>query len=318
MTKSSNLCVRIVFAACAVVIISGCGGDKKEEKKATQVAAKVDSEEISVHQINAVLAKAQGIPPDRVGEAKREILRKLVDQQLLVNKSVEQKLDRSPEVVMAIEAARKEILARAYVEKTAAGQSKPTAEEVKKYYAEHPQLFGQRKVYNLQELAVQNQEGLLPAVQEKVAASKSLDEVAAWLKTKNLKFSGSGGTRAAEQVPLEMLPKLHETRDGQTLVVGSPQGISIIRVVASQSAPVDEATATPRIQQFLGNQRAQTAITAEMKQLKEKAKIEYMGEFANMSGDEKAKAETPKAPEAPKPKAEGGANVIEKGVAGLK
>jgi hypothetical protein len=54
----------------------------------------------------------------------------------------------------------------------------------------------------------------------------------------------------------------------------------VIRVVAYKTEPIDEASATPRIQQFLWNRRTSEVIAKEMKKIREQAKIEYMGEFA--------------------------------------
>ncbi len=51
-----------------------------------------------------------------------------------------------------IEAARREIIARAYAEKIGQGAPKPTAQEVNAYYEAHPALFSQRRIYNLQEV----------------------------------------------------------------------------------------------------------------------------------------------------------------------
>lgn len=57
-------------------------------------------------------------------------------------------------------------------------------------------------------------------------------------------------------------------------------GVMVFRLVASQSAPIVEAAATPRIQQFLFNQQAAKAMVAEIKALRDKADISYQGEFA--------------------------------------
>jgi hypothetical protein len=95
---------------------------------------------------------------------------------------------------------------------------------------------------------------------------------------------------------------------------------SILRVVTSQSSPVTEATALPRIQQYLGNQRAAEAVEREFKQLKAKAKITYQGEFASAESgaatpaNEPAKAVAIDAAPAEKSPA---STSIEKGVAGL-
>ena len=55
------------------------------------------------------------------------------------------KLDRDPRVVQQLEAVRREVLARAYVEKVGEAAAKPTPEEIKKYYDEKPALFSDRR-----------------------------------------------------------------------------------------------------------------------------------------------------------------------------
>ena len=145
--------VTALALAAAVFLIAGCG-DKKD-KPASQTAAKVNKEEITVHQINFVLSQQRGIPPERAASASRQVLERLIDQELALQKSQEQKLDRDPRVLQQLEAARREIIARAYVEKIGGGASKPTPAEIKAYYDAHPALFKERKLYSLQELAVE-------------------------------------------------------------------------------------------------------------------------------------------------------------------
>ncbi|MBI2290448.1 MAG: hypothetical protein HYU73_08965 [Betaproteobacteria bacterium] len=90
-----------------------------------------------------------------------------------------------------------------------------------------------------------------------------------------------------------------------------------MRVVATVSSPVDEATALPRVQQFLFNQRSAAAIASEMKQLREKAKIEYVGEFAGAASAAPAAATRPATAEPPKPDQAPAPN-LEKGIRGLR
>lgn len=316
---------RILLSALALSLTLGlaaCGG-KDEKKPASQVAAKVNAEEISVHQINFVLGRsgAGAVSPEQAPKVRREILDKLVDQQLAVEQALEKKLDRSPDVVMAIDAARREILARAYVEQLAGAVAKPTPEEAKKYYAEHPQLFAERRIYSIQEIVLPGSAGVAAQLNEMIAAGKPMTEIATWLKNKDIKFAAGSATRPAEQIPLDLLPRVHLLKDGQGLVIETAQNVTVMRVMASQSAPVAEATALPRIQQFLGNQRAGEAAAREFKQLKEKAKITYQGEFVTAESDaaKPAAASAPVAPVAATAAEQKPASIsIEKGVAGLK
>jgi EpsD family peptidyl-prolyl cis-trans isomerase len=301
------------LALAAAIALGGCG-DGKEKKAATQVAAKVNSSEISVHQINAVLAKAPGIPPEAAARVRQEILDKLIDQQLIYDQAVEKRLDRNPEVMMAIEAAKREIVARAYLDQVIAALPKPTDEEIQKYYVANPDLFSRRRVYTLQEITVEPKPEILDDLKQMAATGKSLDDIANWLKEKGVRFQAGGGTRAAEQIPLELLPKLALIKDGQTGVIEGTQSILVVRIASSQAVPVDEADAKPRVQQFLYNQRVQQAASDEIKKLKASAKIERQGEFASTPG-ESVKPASPTAQAAPPAPV---ANPIEKGVAGLK
>lgn len=299
---------------------------KDAEKPASQIAAKVNSGEISVHQINYILSRtnAGANTPETAAKIRHEILDKLVDQELAVEQAVEKKLDRSPDVLMAIENARREILARAYIEQITAAMAKPTVDEAKKYYTEHPQLFSERRIYNIQEIVLPATAGVADELREMLDSAKSMEDIANWLKGKNIKFASGSATRPAEQIPLELLPKIHPLKVGQGLIMQGPQSITIMRLAASQSAPVSEEVALPRIQQFLGNQRGTEAAKQEFKELKAKAKITYMGEFANTGNS--ATSQTTLAPGAST--TEGGLSAstaksntdiaVEKGIAGLK
>ena len=319
MISSKSRLTLSVLTATLALSLTACG-NKDDKKVATQIAAKVGTEEISVHQINQVLSRTNttGATPQAVQAMSREVLEKLIDQQLAVNQAIETKLNRSPEVVSQLEASRREILARAYMQKIAGALSKPTPEELKKYYIEHPQLFAERRIFNVQEITVPAPvaAGVVEQLHGFATAGKPIEEAAAWLQGKDIKFGGAAATRAAEQIPLELLAKIYTFKDGQSVVVQSPQSVTLLRVASSQPAPVAEAAALPRIEQFLTNQRASEAVAANIKLLRDNATIAYMGEFAKDAAS---------APAAPAPVAAASAsaedevkNSIEKGMAGFK
>jgi len=269
-------------AACmglAAVFLAACG-PQDDKKTATQSAARVNGAEITVHQINQALVRLPGVTEQNAPQARLEVLDRLVDQQLAVAQALDRKLDRQPEVMDALEAARREVLARAFVDQVIEAQARPSVEEGRKYYDEHPELFAQRRVYDLQELAVETSDIILPALRDKAASSRSIEEVGAWLKEKGLRYSARSGARPAEQIPPELLGVLHRMKDGQIAVLSGAQGVSVVRVVATQAAPLDEAAALPRIQKYLFNQRGKEGVEREMKSLRDKARIEYLGDFA--------------------------------------
>jgi EpsD family peptidyl-prolyl cis-trans isomerase len=260
-------------------ILDGCGNSKDKEV-ATQVAAKVNSTEITVYQVNNILAKTPNVTPAVAPRVKREILDNLIDQQLARQQAVESKLDRSPDVMQMLEAAKTEILARAYLARIAAAQPKPLPAEIKSYYDQHPALFSQRRIYSIEEISLPAQSNLANSLREETAKARSLQDIAALLKSQNIQFTANSGVRAAEQLPFEYLEKMQAMKDGESQLFELRGGIQVIRVVASKLVPVNEGDATPKIQQFLFTQRSNEVIIKEMKQIKERAKIEYVGEFS--------------------------------------
>ncbi len=276
---------RLGAASMAVMIAAtlgaaGCGDTKDKDKPATQTAAKVNKEEITVHQINFVLQQQRGLAPEQAASASKQVLERLIDQELALQKAQDQKLDRDPRVVQQLEASRRDIVARAYVEKISAGAPKPSPAEIKTYYDAHPALFKERRVYNLQELAIQATPSQVPELRAKLAAAKDLPDFVNYLKTNDFKYGANQAVRAAEQLPLASVDTFAQMKDGQTIFTATPTGAQVVIVAGSRSQPVDEARATPAIEQFLWNERKRKVVEDDMKALRGASKLQYVGEYA--------------------------------------
>lgn len=313
---------RAAWAALATSLLLACGsGDGTgTARPATQVAAKVGREEISVSQINQVLNSVRpgGGTPEVLKQRSREVLEKLIDQQLAVTQANEAKLHRTPEVVAQLEASRRDILARAYLKQFTGTLAAPTAQEVSTYYRAHPALFSGRRIFTVQEIVVARSAQLGDDFRRFAASGTSLEEVSAWLRGKDIPFGGGRTTRAAEQVVMEYLPLVNALRDGQSTVIESPQSTTLLRVLSSQLVPVEEAAAAPHIVQFLSNQRASEAVAGQIKLLRAATTITYRGEFEAREADAAA---PPVAAPSATPPATGPVppqDTLEKGMAGLK
>lgn len=322
-----KLYLPLLIAALAV----GCG-DKKdeaatEEKAPTQVAAKVNDTELTVHQVNFALQRIPNLDKDQTKAASLRVVQNLVDQEVLQQKALADKLDRDPMVVQSLDAARRQILAEAYMSRKLGAPVEPSDAEVTDYFNQHPELFVNRKIYRLQEISIKAPKDKHEAIRAQLVASKTLQDFAAWLKAENLPVKAAQGVKTAEQLPLEMLPKLAQMPDGQAMVVNTPDGLMVIVLVGSRSQPVTLEQAKPAISNLLQGQARQKAAKAELDTLKAAAKIEYMGEFVD-AGKEAAAAAAPTEPAAapaaavPAPAAGAApaadADAISKGISGLK
>lgn len=313
-TKSkASRAALVITVVAAAVLVAACGGEKK--KGATQVAAKVNKEEISVHQINFVLQRTPNLRPEQAPEASKRILEGLIDQELAVQQANEQKLDREPNVVMAIEAAKRDILARAYADKIANTAAKATDAEVADYYAKHPGLFSQRRIYTLQEIGVEADAAKKAELEGKLQGVTSAAQAATVLNAAGVKFGTREITQVPENLPLPMVDRLATLNVGQFLVNQAPNGFSLVFVNAAKPAAVNQEQAKQAIENFLVNDRKRTLVADNMKHLRQEAKIEYQGQFTGPA----ASASAPAQAAAPTPAASGlDAGSLQKGLSGLK
>ncbi|NRF69081.1 peptidyl-prolyl cis-trans isomerase, EpsD family [Aquincola sp. S2] len=267
---------RLVALALAAVVAVGCG-EKKE--RASQTAARVDREEVTVQQISFVLQQ-RNVRPEQTESASRQVLERLIDQQLALQKAEELKLDRDPRVVQQLDAARREVLARAYVEKVGEAATKPTPDEVKKYYDDKPGLFKDRRIYNLQEIAIEARPEQLGALREALGQAKTTADFIEHLKSNDYRFGANQAVRAAEQVPLQNIDTLSRMKDGQAVLTATPTGATVVVLAGSRSQPIDEERARPVIEQYLLNERRRKLVEEDVKAMRAAAKIEYVGKFA--------------------------------------
>ncbi len=190
------------------------------------------------------------------------------------------KLDRDPRVMQQLEAAKREIVARAYMEKTGETAAKPTTEEVKAYYEDQPALFKDRRIYNLQEISIEAKPDQVPALKAKLEGAKNITEFIEFLKAGDFKFTGNQAVRSAEQLPLSSLGAFAAMKDGQAVFNATPTGAQVVVLASSRTQPVTLEQATPAIEQFLLNERKRKIIAKDMKAMRDAAKIEYVGKFA--------------------------------------
>jgi EpsD family peptidyl-prolyl cis-trans isomerase len=287
MTHRTGSLVSLLGCAALAAALAGCGQGPAAQPAASavrasatgdaraagKVAAKVNGTPISVQPLAGAGSAASG------AASSAQALEKIIDRELLVQKALQAKLDRDPQVIQAIETSRRQLLAQAYLDR-AAGAAKSTPDEVSAFYAENPALFAQRRIYRLRELVVTASADQVELVRSEAAAARDLDEVAGWLKWRNLKVGPvTGATQPAEQLPLGQLSRLASMREGEIAVFASAPGATVIQLVHAQDAPLTEQQAAPLIEQFIAGRKRLELAAAEVRRLREVAKIEYVGDF---------------------------------------
>ena len=253
----------LMFAAA----LAGC--DRVAADRADpQLVARVNGIEISARQI-----RTGGAPS--VAQA----VEKVIDRELLVQKALEAGLERDPLVKDSIDNARRQVLAQAYLERAAGAAAQPSREEVRAFYAENPALFAERRIYRMRELVVSAPAEMIAVLRAQAARTADLDELAAWLKARNARFSAATETQPAEQLPLAFLPQLARMKSGELAVFATPLGASVIQLIHAEDAPLGAEQAQALIEQFLAGRKRLEIAAAEVKRLRSSARIEYVAQF---------------------------------------
>jgi peptidyl-prolyl cis-trans isomerase C len=324
MTKHTVLrhSLSLIATALAAFALAACG-DKDAVAKPGQALASVNGEEITTMQLNEELQRAN-ITPAQQEAASKQLLRVLVDRQLLQNEAAKEKIERDPKVMLAIERAKAMIVAQAYMQKKVGVPARPTPAEIADYFSQHPEFFARRKQFVLHQLMLATRD-LTPQVQAAAGASKSLEEMAAHLDASKIKYTRNQVTRSSSDLAPELSNKLLTMPKGQLFAVREGERSLLIGIGEIKDAPVTLETASRQIEQFLVNKRNKDAAEAELARLRATARIEYMNK--SLAPDAKAAPATVSAvlpAAAPAEVDSTAANdsadkaALERGVAGLK
>lgn len=295
-----------VLVSCGLAFaLTGCGEKKKETgaSQASQAAARVNSEEVTVHQINQLLQQQRGVHPDQVAGASKQILELLVDQELAVQRTRELKIHQDPRVMLQLEAAKRDVLARAFAEHAGEAVAKPNAEAVQKYMDQRPLLFGERRIYDIHELDIEATAEQVTALRVAMQRAPVPADFMAHLKSTGLRFNNARGSRAAEQLPPDVLEGLAGLKDNQMVLLPSATGALVVLLVGSRAAPPDEARSKVAVAQLLLSEAKRVKVLADVAALRAAAKIEYLGKFAEAAASAPAAATKPTPAPTPLPAA---------------
>jgi EpsD family peptidyl-prolyl cis-trans isomerase len=262
MVRWSKGWVALGMGLVTMVTLVGCnrgggtagGGD-------SQIAAQVNKGEISVHQVQALLRAQPAVAVQWGEKAADRALDVLIEQELAAQAAAQAGLDKQPQVIQSLALAQREVLAD-----TAA---------INTYYDEHPELFVQRKVYQLEETVVRpSSRDEAEALVRELPTLSGPEALSLHLTAKGLRKASQRVSLAAENVPMDWLPKLAQLPVGRSLAAMRGEAVVIWTLVAAEESPMLLAQAKPAIQAALVRQARQQAIHEGMKKLRDQAKIE--------------------------------------------
>ena len=269
---------RVLCGALVLVVAASLVACGNKEKKAGQALVKVNGGEITMLQVNDELKRA-GVQAAQQEAATKQLLETLVDRQLILEEAARNKIDRTPDVMQAIERAKAQIITQAYLQSVVSKVAKPTKAEIDDYYQKHPEFFAKRKEFDLKQLAIANR-NYSDELNAFIDTAKTLDEVAAWMDKHAVAYVRRQVTRSTTDLPQQAVEKLLSLPRGQLFIVGEGDNRVLNIHVATKDSPITATNAAPQIEQFLINKMSKETAEEEVKHLRSLAKIEYLNASA--------------------------------------
>jgi peptidyl-prolyl cis-trans isomerase C len=258
---------RMAALLMVVLALSACGN---KQKAASQSLVRINDDEITVHQLNAELERF-----NMPNVSRKDVLDGLIARQLLIDQAEKKKIDRDPRVMQAIERAKEQILAQAYLQTRMSNLPKPGEADIRAFYEKNPQLFAQRKQFDTRELNIETRD-LTPELVAKMNSAHSLDEVQTWLQAHQIKFTPVDATRNSAELPLEVINAITKMAPGSLFTVKQGEKSQLIELQEIRNVPLTLEAARPKIVEFLMLQKSKEAADAEISRLRAEAKIEYL------------------------------------------
>ena len=271
MPSIKTLCnLEIVCALMAAILSSSCVSQDGTTPKA---AAKVDGATISQQ---AVATSA----PDADATGRLKQLDVFVNQQLMANAAIADKLDADAKVIVAMEMAKRQILAQAYLAKLTLPIPKPTDDETRAFYDKNPELFSKRRSYRLMEFICSVPAERIDEVTTRFKNLKTLNERTDWLKQAGIPFSARMVVKASDDLPASLLTSLKDSKEGSEINLPTATGLTSLKVIGVEDQPMTLAQSQANIARYLTNKRVNSLVESETKRLRDSAKIEYVSPYS--------------------------------------
>lgn len=269
------------FIALTILAVLASGCEKPAIAVKSETVATVGGDTIGEAELNLAVSGLGGLSKAQATEAKARLLQALIDQRLVAQAAKDAGLDKAPAVAVAMAQASRQVLAEAYAERSFKDAAKPTETEIADYYGQHPELFSQRRIYRIQELELKLDPSRLPEVEAKLKTSHSMGDFVNWVKEQGIEGKTAVAVKPAEQIPASLLDRFSQMKDGQvTILPGRPGHVLVQQLQESQLQPASLEQAKNAIGLALLAEKRKGLMEADLKKLREAAKIEYASGYA--------------------------------------
>ena len=247
-----------------LLLLSGCNFGSSSSPKAPtgQVVATVGSREITRRELQAEMAGSIATTPAAQKAEQQLALRRIVQRVILANAAKEQGLDKNPNFALLSQRANESILAQLLESRTAASVPAPSAEEIQQYQQTHPDIFAERKIFDVDQIRIAQPSD--PQLAKKLEPLKTLSDIANYLNQNHIVFQrGPNVMDALSQSP-DLVKAILALPPHEVFILSSGNEIFVSEITNTRIEPLTGDAAAKYAQNTLKSQHVQEAVLKQL------------------------------------------------------
>jgi peptidyl-prolyl cis-trans isomerase C len=275
MTAGRKAILRTALIAAMAVtplMLAACGG---AGDPSGQVVATVEGKEITKRDLVAEF-QSNNVQPSEDPAARSAMLEQIIRRKLLANEAVEQKLDKTPEYLAAVERTRDMVLAGLLSKRRVAMAPTPSDDAARKFVAANPQMFGERRLLLINQVQAPAA-GIDPRSLEKYT---DIGQITALFQQQKRKFNTRQTVLDTANLPGAMASRIVALAPGDVFIVNQGNAIIANAIVKSEAQPVPEARRMEVAKQMLQRIDEEKVIKQEIDTRRKTATIDYQPGYA--------------------------------------
>ncbi len=270
-----------------------CHGSGDKSAPTGQVVARVAGEDVTVGELNAELVGARLSPDTDRGRIERMAVQSIVERKLLANEAKTLKLNENPAYLLQQRRTDELLLVQMLRDKIASEVPRPSRSEAETYVREHPTLFGNRRLYILDQ--IQFPASADPEMIKKISETNTLDELEQLLIQSGVEYRRAPASLDTVTAPVEIASRLTELPAGEVFVVRQGPAFIANRIVETRTTPFSGEKAIEFAQNRLRAERVQDRLKQEAKKVNDKGKnlVTYQDKYKPLPAKTAPAAATP-------------------------
>jgi peptidyl-prolyl cis-trans isomerase C len=262
----------LACVAAPLLFLSAC--DKNAEG---QVVAIANGDEITAQEVNAELENVTVAEGEQGQMMRNAALARVIDRRLIADLAREEGLEDSPDYILRKQKMEENLLAQMMFEKTARNQKAPTASQLDQFIARNPQAFGERTVFEIDQIVFPTPErqDVIPAL----ASAKTMDQVASTLNRLGVKFERGNVQADSANLAPQLFARIKQLGSSEPFIIPGGPTVTVGYILQSRPAPVTGPQARQIAQQAYQRQEVTKAVQSRLDAAKKAAKIEYQSGF---------------------------------------